>query len=505
MAWVGSTLITGATGFVGQAALAGLLRREQRCVALVRDRLADADRVERSLVELSTPTHARGRVAFVEGRLPDGLPGLSGERIERIVHVAGSTRFHAVDGEPYRTNVEGTRALLAWADANGVNDITLVSTAYVCGRRRDVVNEEVQLSRPAFHNDYEASKWESERIATEWAKRGGRRLVIARPSIVAGDWSTGRATEFRGFYLLARALELLSNSLERASPSERHSVRLRLPGDAERPNQIVPVDYVGEAIAELALRGEIEGVFQLTHPAPPTNDQIKSWLERVFDLGGGEFTGDREIREEERSPQEWLFYSGMDSLVTYFADAPRFITDRARSVLTPAGIQCPRIDEAYIERCVRYARACRWGKTPRVTMPRVSSEACDYGAAYFERFLPDHLPQSLVARVQPLCATVRFVLDVGRAEWACRFDGGRLTQVSRGPNGLSETFGYRTTMEGFWNAISGRVSGERLFAEGQADIFGDVESALKMAALLGEFTREFPCDRARLDAYRGRP
>lgn len=63
---------------------------------------------------------------------------------------------------------------------------------------------------------------------------------------------------------------------------------------------------------------------------------------------------------------------------------------------------------------------------------------------------------------------------------------------------MVEEFGYRSTRDVFWEAITGRVPPQELFLSGRAELFGDIERAMKMATILHEFTREFPCDPRRL-------
>lgn len=536
------TLVTGSTGFVGHYVLAALLRRGASCAAMVRSRVGDAVRLRRLLREIDpspwrTPINesrdARperaGDLLIVEGSLPDDLPDLRRHRIGRIVHLAADTRFSERDGEPFRTNVEGTRRLLEWADGHNVRDLTLVSTAFVCGQRQGVVLEDepdladsrgIGLAdrdgQTRVHNAYEASKQQAEALCRGWARRSGRRLTIARPGVIVGDFGSGRATAFRGFYLVARAVALLSRMLDDAPPATRHGVTLRLPGQADYPNHMVPVDFVAEAVAHLALdQRQGGGAYHLTHPQPPTLGDVQRWLEEYFDLGGGCFVGDRIPDVAQRTPYEALFHAGAHSVFSYFLNAPSFATRRATAELSRAGIVCPAIDGAYVRRLVRYAQHAGWGRravdrtseaeASGANAPddrRATPAAADLFAAYFERFLPEHLPRSTVARMTPVRATIRFVIDgaVG-AEWVCRFDAGRLVCLSRGANGVCEEFGYRATPQAFWDAVGGQVEGEALFMTQQADVFGDVEKALKMSAILREFTREFPCNAARLMPY----
>jgi dihydroflavonol-4-reductase len=487
------TLVTGATGFIGHYVLAELLRAGVRCVALIRD--ADAGRLHRLLTEAAPDMRLTpDRLITIQGELPEKLPQIPGGAVDRVVHIAGSTSFLASGAEPQRTNVEGTRRLLAWMDGNSIFDLTHVSTAYVCGAERDRVFERRESTPPSFHNDYERSKWHAEQLVADWGLVPGRRVVVARPSIVTGEFRTGRATEFRGFYLLARAVEQLARCHDDLPPGARHRIQLRMRGFADALNPLVSVDWVARAVAHLALDAAAEGIYHLTHPCPPTNGQVKLWLEQYFDVGGGEFVGDYAPPASDQSAAERAFNWGTQPLATYFADAPAFDCSRATAALNAHRIVCPRIDRAYVARCISYAQARRWGRAESN-----GDDAERVGAAYFERFLPAHLPQSLVSRITSLRTTMRFVIE--GQEWVCHFDGGRLRDVRRGPNGLVEQFGYRTTTAGFWRAVSGDVDGEQLFAAGEADVFGDVEAALKMSAILREFTREFPCDRARLAPF----
>lgn len=484
------TLVTGATGFIGHFVLAELLRSGQRCVALVRPH--GSERLLRLLCDAAPDVAPdRDRLRIAVGALPGALPALAGARIRRVVHVAGSTSFQRSGVEPARTNVEGTRDLLAWMDARGADDLTHVSTAYVCGVRRERILERIESTAPPFNNDYEQSKWQAEQLAARWAAGGGRRLAVVRPSIVAGEFGTGRATQFRGFYVLARAVEQLAQRYAGAARERRHGVRLRLPGNANDPSQLAPVDYVARAIAAIAADRAADGVYHLAHPRPPSNGEMKRWLECVFDVGGGTFVGDLSLPAAEQSAEERWFRWGVRALESYFAPTHLDCT-RAAALLSRRGVECPVIDLAYVRRCVDYARACRWGRAAHD-----DAESRRYAGAYFERFLPAFLPHSRVGRMTPVRATIGFM--VGMGEWVCRFEGGRLDDVRRGSTAVRAEFGYRTTPTGFWHAIGGETAGEALFASGEADVFGDVEAALKMSAILGEFTREFPCDRARLD------
>ncbi len=147
-------LLTGATGFVGEALLLRLLADvpASTVVVLVRPRPAEsgADRI-RAL--LAKPTFAdlvaqaggvaallEARIRVLEGDLA-AVPRLPAD-LDAVVHCAGDVSFDPPVDEAFRTNVVGTRELLARvAEVGPQVHYVHVSTAYVAGRRRGVIPE----------------------------------------------------------------------------------------------------------------------------------------------------------------------------------------------------------------------------------------------------------------------------------------------------------------------------------------------------------------------------
>lgn len=139
-------LLTGVTGFVGEALLRLMLTEVPgaRITVLVRPRgSTTAEARVRSL--LAKPAfeglaEAGDRVAVLAGDLTD-VPPLPAD-LDAVVHCAGDVSFDPPVDEGFRTNVVGTRDLLRRirevdADVHYVH----ISTAYVAGRRRGVIPE----------------------------------------------------------------------------------------------------------------------------------------------------------------------------------------------------------------------------------------------------------------------------------------------------------------------------------------------------------------------------
>ena len=151
-------LVTGVTGFVGEALLHLVLTDvpDLRLSVLVRPKgsTSGADRTAKLLqkpifadaVEAAGGVEAlmAARVAVVEGDLAD-VPALPTD-IDAVVHCAGDVSFDPPVDEGFTTNVIGVRELLARIDEAGAasgKDIHYVhiSTAYVAGRRRGSIPE----------------------------------------------------------------------------------------------------------------------------------------------------------------------------------------------------------------------------------------------------------------------------------------------------------------------------------------------------------------------------
>lgn len=501
-------LVTGATGFIGHYLLTELIVKGLPCAVLLRPPVEDAS--GRLAVLLKDLGHdldrllESGQVVIIEGDLCAGLPDLAGLQIGSIVHTAASTRFDSDPvGEPRRTNVTGTIALLRWAQASGINDFHLVSSAYRCGVAEGLVQEMLGGRTPKYHNTYERTKWQAERACAKWADAAhGRTLTVYRPSVVVGEYGNGRSTKFSGFYLSARATQMLAEQYDRESGTgDRHRVALRVRGRSHDRQNIVPVDYVAAMIAHGIVDTSFHGgVYHLTHPDPPTNGQIKRAVELKYDLAGGRFVDPYTFDPSVMNEKERLFYEVSRPIEHYFVDTPAFERDAADRLEEAAGLVCPLYDENALDRLLDYAQQCRWGRGAISPAQGASSVEDDQlYDTYFMSYLPEHVSRSKIARMTGLSVTMRFILeDVPHGQWVCRFERGLLTAVHRGENTFAEDFSYQTRSDVFWRAIGGGVHPQEVFLERKATVTGDTEKALKMAMILHGFNKEYPCNRATL-------
>lgn len=172
-------LITGGAGFVGRAILDRLVARGRLVRALAR-------------TEASAAALAAAGAEVARGDLLDA------ESLRRAVrgcavvyHVAGLNGFCLPDpSELDRLNVDGTRAVVLAAAAEGVRRIVHTSSAATIGEAAGTVATEASEHRGTFLSHYERSKFAAERVALAEARRLGIELVSVNPASVQGPGRT---------------------------------------------------------------------------------------------------------------------------------------------------------------------------------------------------------------------------------------------------------------------------------------------------------------------------
>lgn len=171
-----TVLITGATGFVGQA--------------LCRHLLAAGYRVRATTRRIGTPLSPGVVVHPTEelGPHSDWKPALDG--IDMVVHLAG--RVHQMrncSGEAelyHRANAQGTAKLAQDAAAMGVRRLIFASTIKVNGESTPAGRPFTEADPVSPVGDYARSKWEAEQALHEIVKESGLQAIALRLPLVYG-------------------------------------------------------------------------------------------------------------------------------------------------------------------------------------------------------------------------------------------------------------------------------------------------------------------------------
>jgi thioester reductase-like protein len=264
------TLLTGATGLLGQELLYQLVtaRPDSHFVVLGRGNSKKQPGGAARRVKAILRQHLSGpqleevwkRVTVLDGDIGEEQLGLApalycevAERLAQVIHCAAAVRFDQPLDEARAINLHGTRRVLELARLAQKRGRDLrfdyVGTAYVAGKRRDVVYENELEHHRGFHNSYEQSKYESELMVRQ--HRHEMPVTIYRPSIIIGNSRTGETSNFKAFYWPLRVYAM-------------GQMRV-LPGVASCRIDLVPVDFVASAVVELSSRRDSQDrCFHLT-------------------------------------------------------------------------------------------------------------------------------------------------------------------------------------------------------------------------------------------------
>jgi dihydroflavonol-4-reductase len=169
--------VTGATGFVGSHVARVLAAQGAELRLLVRpsSKLSNIEEIkaERVMGDLRDPTGLKKAMAGCDV----------------VFHLAADYRLWVRDpDEMYRSNVEGTRAVLEGARESGVRRVVYTSSVATVGFRSNehLANEDSPVSLTNMIGHYKRSKFMAEKIALE-AGRSGMDVVVVNPTTPVGE------------------------------------------------------------------------------------------------------------------------------------------------------------------------------------------------------------------------------------------------------------------------------------------------------------------------------
>ena len=204
------------------------------------------------------------RVEILVGDVCDMDLGLSSveyralsRELSWIHHLAGIYWMGIDEKTARNVNVTGTRTMLDLArDATRLERVVHWSTAMVSGDRKGTWYEEDLEAGQKFHNAYERTKFEAEKLVR--AAMHKLPITILRPGIIVGDSKTGEIDKLDGPYYL---ITLIATNMS--------GLRLPLLGRGESPLHLVPIDYVIEAAWQIGRRDDAANkTFHIVDPAP---------------------------------------------------------------------------------------------------------------------------------------------------------------------------------------------------------------------------------------------
>jgi thioester reductase-like protein len=343
-------VVTGFPGFIGARLIESLLQaeREPRVIALVEPRMAD---------------RARERAARLDGNRVEVLPadiskrrlGLSDEDHERLAaeatlvyHLAAIYDLAVPLEVAQRVNVDGTGNVLELCErCERLEQLHYVSTAYVAGLRKGVVYEHELALGQGFKNHYESTKFQAE-LWVRQAMDSGLRATIYRPAIVVGDSRTGETQKFDGPYFMLR---VISRAARSGTPIPQF-------GRSAAPFNVVPIDFVVDALTTLARDGAAAGqTLHLVDPEPVAASEVLALLGREYAGRGPSLRVPSQLvgTSLRLGAVRRAFGGAPAESIRYLNHAVRFDTRRAGDTLERHGLRCPRFEE-YVGPLVEFFR-----------------------------------------------------------------------------------------------------------------------------------------------------
>jgi thioester reductase-like protein len=330
-------LFTGFPGFIGERLLPRLLELQpgSRFHCLVQDRFLEAARRSVSALEAAHP-HTRGRIELVLGDITQPRLGIEDLRLQTLrgeitsaYHLAAVYDLAVSREVGLKVNVDGTRHVIELLqECPSFRRLHYVSTAYVSGDATGVFRETDLEKGQGFKNYYEETKYLAEVVAV----RSGLSVTTYRPAIVMGDSRTGETAKFDGPYFTLSAMERV--------PSPGLFLRV---GSGRNPANLVPVDFIVEALARLASSDVSRGrTYNLTDPQPLSVFEVGEMFARELGKRFAYVPVPKSVAKAVFRPRAVQRYFGMPvQSLDYFDHPCQYDCTQATHDLAAMGIACP--------------------------------------------------------------------------------------------------------------------------------------------------------------------
>ncbi len=260
-------LITGFPSFTARKLVETILTHEDDATLRLLVRPDFIDDADRKLHQMEAP---RDRIQLLSGDVVALDLGLSGREylelianVTDIYHIASIWYLGVERSEAFKVNVQGTRTILDTAyEMQHLQRLNHFSTAFVAGDRTGVIMEDELDEDQNFRNAYEESKFEAEKEVREAMHH--LPISIYRPSIIVGDSTSGEIDRMAGPYYLINAIVNMPSMLP-----------IPLPGKGEKPLNLVPIDFVCQAMHQISRLPTTAGkTFHLCDPNPLSARQV---------------------------------------------------------------------------------------------------------------------------------------------------------------------------------------------------------------------------------------
>ncbi|MBZ8182539.1 thioester reductase domain-containing protein [Oscillatoria salina] len=369
--------LTGSTGFLGAYLLAELLKTTTAdiyCLLRCRDAKSGKQRLTNHLQFYSLwQEKFAERLIPVIGDLSQPLLGLKEDKfnqlaaqIEIIYHNGAQVNSVCPYSTLKPTNVLGTQEVLRLASLSKTKPVHFVSTLAVFFSQAYAEKKEVRETDipdlATLKGGYKQSKCVAEELIRIAQKRG-LPASIYRPVRILGDSQTGINGNFNDF---------LCSFLKGCIQLGKYP---KLTGTTN----IVPVDYVSQAIATLSQQETSYGkAFHILNPEPTPwenlFEKLRSLGYHLEALDYDQWLSELEKQATQQPENElYSFLLLMTSSPALLAKKPHFTHDNTQQGLTNTSITCPQVNQQLITTYINYFQKSDYLPTPQPKTKKVSA------------------------------------------------------------------------------------------------------------------------------------
>ncbi|MGK7893188.1 MAG: thioester reductase domain-containing protein, partial [Xenococcus sp. (in: cyanobacteria)] len=343
-------LLTGTTGLLGCHLLTELLRNTKADIyCLVRSKNADEgqQRINKSLQAYNLEQEVNySRIIALAGDLGQPLLGLStttfqdlANKIDVIYHNGAYVNYAC----PYETlkapNVLGTLEIIKLASLVKTKAIHFTSSISVFfskahGSAKEIFETDIPQYHPSLKGGYKQSKWVAEKLITAAISRGLPGSIY-RPVRIMGHSKTG---------VMGNVSDLLVTLLKGCIQMGKYPA-------ATTSVNLVPVDYVAQAIANISRQNESLGkAFHLSNAQPLPWKEMWSGVNAAgYELE--ELPEDVWMKELENLVNKYpeneiytLLFLLLSSPHKLFAEKPLFCDRQTQAGLAKTAVKFPPVD-----------------------------------------------------------------------------------------------------------------------------------------------------------------
>lgn len=471
-----TVLVTGGTGIVGKPLVRDLLAHGKRVVVLSRQHL-----------DCGLPDES-DRLIYLKGDVSKTGLGLEAyiyhelcAELTTIFHLAARTDFKGGSVADYAAvNIDGVKNVHALAVEAGAH-LHHVSTAFVCGSHTAIFTEEDLDCGQEFRNGYEESKFVAEGFLHEQMARGQGRVTIYRPSIILERRPSAASVNTFGPFIF---LDAVFRILLSARMQDAQSVPLRISGQRHCQLPFIFDDDVAAALLAIADSAHCQGrTYHLLCKNPCPNSLLEDVFNEAFGRKVAALVADDAFRQLPASQPERILARKTAMYAPYLDLAVSFARSNSEAVL--GADFCKEVTaEELLSAFNRFLVSKRGEQEVRHVEDRERQDIDNY----FSEFLPTIIGQQLIANLVSLSCT--FWLEVsGSPRRTLVIKDGCLWAITLGGEG---SFGYQVQPEIFLQVVSGCLSPQRAFFDGDISMAGNTMEALRTATALEEFFRLRP-------------